>query len=431
MLPIRCDEPTPSNIGTFVDMFVCLRVDKQLTIANVRRNCIAIYGSSTQQDGASLVLYNTIYHFVSCKHQFKVHLDNCRLWVIGKYMFMAVNRRLTCFQFKISQDKLSDLLGSKRSTEFRGTVDKDGINEESELEEGVSFNKGAKPNSDRCVRLRTGSTTKTIVPANQNKVGEPNEPLEDFKQNLSSLYRHGIQLDIILEDFLPDLLKIRNSVHAEDQLYNNEVILYLTDLLEKYGSSETEITERVIPLLIKAKLPNELDTCLRKYTNVSDQMLAKCLRFFINMKESESKTEFLNRVLACSFNKDLIKEHLRMNLNLDNAIYLLELIYKDLVADEVLIEESPQYGDSFDGDIALINWFTVILDAHYQQFLLARDPNINDMLLKWKELIESFVSGLKDLTSMTTRLQNLAAGKVKQNDNTSSKWYSVEVVKLY
>lgn len=421
MLPIECDKPTPTEPKAFVAMFNYLKVDQPLTIVGVSKNYVAIYGCNTQSDGASLLLYNTRYNVVKCTHHFKVHLLNCRLWVIGKYILMAVGNRINCWPFHISQEKLSDIIGSKHSTELSGTVEKDIINEDSELERDVSF--------DREEQQCNLKLSPFAQPYPQMRVASgPTEIFETFNRNLHTLYKHDIDVDIVHSD---SLMKTITLVNAQDRLYSTAQITVLTEKLENCGLSETEITEHLIPLLIKAKLPNELSICLRKYTNISERMLAKSLKFYISMNESDAKTAFINQIFGCSFNKELIKEHLRTNLNLNSAIYLLELIHQDLVSDEMLLEESPQYGHNFDSDTALINWFIVILDAHYQQFLLARDLTVNEKILKWKTLIESFVSGVRELKSMTAKLHNLVDGKAKQNDNTSSKWYSVEKIKLY
>lgn len=428
MLPIRCDKPTPTEAGAFEAMFNCLRVDKPLTIASVGKNYIAIYGGNTQQDGASLVLYNTHYHVVKCTHPFKVHLDNCRLWVIGKRILMAVGKELTCWPFHISQEKLSDIIGSKRSIELSGTVKKDCINEESEMEEYVVFKQEAQPETQLNSESRKQHYLKQTA---RSEIDEPTEIFENFNRNLKTLFSHDIPIDVVHDHSLLDLKKTITLAHPQDQLYSSAVITILAEKLENCGSSESEITERIIPLLIKEKLTNELSICLRKYTNISEQVLAKSLKFFVCLNESDEKTTLINQIFTCSFNKDLIKKHLRMNLSLDNAIYLLELIHRDLIADEILLDEPPQYGHDFDSDTALINWFIVILDAHYTQFLLARDSSVNDKILKWKALIESFVSGVRELKSVASRLHNLVHGKAKQNDNTSSKYYSVEKIKLY
>lgn len=423
MRSIECDKPTPTEFRAFEAMFNALRVDKPLTIASVSKNYVAIYGGNTQQDGASLVLYNTRYNVVKCTHYFKAHLENCRLWVIGKYIFLVMGQKINCWPFRISLEKVSDLIGSKHSIELSGTVKRDCINEERELEDYVSFDREEQQNSG--IKQYAGPcVTKTVN-------GGPTEIFENFNRHLSRLYNHDIEIDVVHNDSLLDLMKTITSVHAEDRPYSTAEITFLADKLENCGSSETEITEHLIPLLIKANLPSELSICLRKYTNISERMLAKSLTFFISLTDTTVRDKYIKQIFACSFNKELIKQHLRMNLNLDGAIKLLELIYDDLRDSEVLLVESPQYGHDFDSDTALINWFTVILDAYFPQLLLAPDPKVNAKISNWKTLIDSFVCGVRELKSINARIKNLVDGKAKQNDNTSSKWYSVEKIQLY
>lgn len=399
----------------------------------VSTDCVAIYGGNEQQDGSSLVLYHTRYNVVQCKQFFKLHLENSSLWVIGKYILTAFGQELSCAPFRISEERLSELVGSKRSMELSKIVDKDSINEESELEERVSFNKGAQILSN-VNGVPTGNTyassTKWMIPEIQ-KTNQPIELFETFVDDMRSLYMHDIPIDIVRGDsLLSELVQTKTVNHVKDRLYSTEEIALLTRELEKCGASEYEITEHVIPLLIKAQLPDELVICLLKYTNVSDKMLATSLKFFITMEDSSKKSACINRILSCSFNEELIKEHLRINLNLDNVIFLLKHIHNALIDDQIILDETPQFADNFDGDTMLLSWFSVILDAHYQQFILSRDTNLLDMINEWKTLTDSLVENVSDLKAISATLYTLINGKAKHS-NHSSKWYSVEVVNLY
>ncbi|KAJ6641119.1 hypothetical protein Bhyg_06054 [Pseudolycoriella hygida] len=437
VLTINPDESAPSSLGKFVGMFKCLRVNKPMTVVAVGKNCIAIYGGVTQQDGASLILYNTriTHQIVLCRQNFKVYFDNCRLWVIGKYLLMGAGQRLSCLPFRISPEKLSDIIGSKRSIElspnsFIGTVIKDRINEEKELEEYVTFS-GEMAKFDSSVTSNENDVLMKYEMVTQNRFNDPIEIPEVYLNHMRWLYSRNVDVDVVQNESLSQLIKTKTVVHPKDRVFYTEEITVLTEALEECGKSDTEITEHVIPLLIKANLPDELAICLRKYTNISEQMLAKSLQFFIKLRESDTKSALINRVLACSFNKDLIKDHFRTNLSLDNAIYLLEHIHRLLSTEQ--IEDSPQYGDDFDSDTFLINWFTALLEAHYQQFLLARDRALSDKILKWKTLIDSFVSGILNMKPVASRLTSLVNGTATAtlNENAGSKWYTVEVVKLY
>ncbi len=426
MLPLRCNENTPTDFGPMVVMFDCLRVDKPLTFVSVSTNCVAIYGGNTKQDGASLVLYNTRHHIVGSTQHFKVHLNNCRLWVIGEFILMAVGQRLSCAPFRISQEKLIDIIGSKRSIEWNGHVNKDCINEESELEENVYLNGKALRNGDVVT-----NTVKSSRKGPAYNIQKGPEIFQNFENNLESLYCHDIAVEIIEDDAMTDTIKLTGAVHPKDQPSTVEDIARLMEVLVNNGTSEAEITEHVIYLLIQAKLTAGLHKFLRKITNISERMLADSLKYFVNLDESEEKLACINQVFACSFDTTLIKEHLRTNLKLDNAIYLLELIHKQLNDDEFLLEESPQFGHHFDSDNTLINWFVVILESHYQQFLLVRDPNVNGLIVKWRESIETFVGSIRELKPVQAKIASLVNGKWIQSASTSSKCYSVERVQLY
>lgn len=387
VVPIRNDEHIQTDLGPHVAAFDCLRVDKPLSIVRISTNCVAIFGGNKEDEGASLILYNTRYYMLQWRQQYKVLLDECRLQVIGKYIFVARGHELSCAEFRIHQQTLSDMIGSKRSREYSGIVNKDSINEEDGFDEFP----------------KVGYTDK-----------------QPYKN------RNACEIDFVRGDSL----QTKVGVHVNDRLYHLPETTSLTEILEKHGAGESELSEQVIPLLIKANLPDELATCLRKYTTVSEQMLAKSLKFFINMDDSDAKSDYINRVLACSFNIELIKEPLRTNLNLENVIYLLGHIHQGLQAEENWLDESPQYGHEFDEEKALISWFSVILDAHYQQFILARDRSLIAMINEWKTSIETTIHYIRDFKSLTAILRNLTTGG-RMHNSRSSKCYSVELKRLY
>lgn len=419
MLPLNCAENAPTEFGAHSATFNYLRTDKPLTVINVGANCIAIYGGNAKKDGASLILYNTVHFTVVCVQEFKVHLSNCRLWAIGKHILMADGQRLLCAPFRIAQGKLSEAIGSKRSIEWDRPVNKDCVNEEDFLEEVTSFDD--KPRNN----CRQYKPPMSLIPPYAT------ESFAIFEENLETLYHYDVPIEFAQDGSVHDT-KLRSSVHPRDELYDCELNRILSDVLESNGASEIEITEHQIPILIKANQPDELVRCLRKYTNVSERMLVKCLKYFLSLSDSPNKLTYINQVFACSFDYDSIENHLRTDLNLEDAIYLMDiLLHRNFADEEVSLEEAPQYGHNFDSDMALINWFVVLLDTHHLQFLLSSDVTVCDYILKWKELMEEFVEDTQSLKQIRGALVNLVNGKFKQNDNANSKWYSVERVKLY
>lgn len=430
MLPLRCNENGPIKTDRtdfeFVEMFNCLSVDKELTVITLSTNYVAIYGANTKQHGASLVLYNTRHHIVQMAQNYKVHLDDCRLWCVSNRIFMAVGRQLYIVRYKISPEKLCNIIGSKRSIEWNEHVIQDRINEESELEDYVTFNPDAMTNSNDYVSNRNESMMNNEHQDDHQDDRTPSVVFEMFERNLKSLYTFDIAIDIVRDDSAFDLMKLKSAVHPNDRPFTCKQIALFEESLVNCGESEIEITKYLIPLLINANLPDELAICLVKYTNVSEAMLVKCLNYFIDMEESDQKVAYINKIFACSFCERLIKTQLQDNLQLDKVIYLLELIYQHLADGDVLLDESPQYGQDFDSDKALIKWFTAILDAHSVQFVLPGDRTIIEKILKWKTFIDSEISDVREMSSIITQLTSMVERTWTPNDVNGSNRYSIQ-----
>lgn len=445
MLPLREDLSKHDVPGYFMAMLTAFNMDQPLTIGGVNKDCIAIYGGSEYQDGASLALYNTRFNVLQSKQYFKVYFNNARFWVIGKHILLAYGQTLACVAFRISKEQLSDMIGSQRSNEFSTIVDTDTINEEIDLEELFVHNRATKTQK-----------SSSCAPENQKNSSQVDDkkPLgyETLDNQLRSMYRHNICVNIIRGDvLLSDTIQTQLSSNVLNDTFAIEDICLLTSEMEKCGASETEITDKCIPVLIKANVPGELSACLRRYTNVSDKMLVKSLKYFMNLTAgsnaqqqlTESKTtrqiltlnedhkEYINIVLSCSFNEELIKQHLRTYLDFSEVISLLSYMYTLLESNDITLEEQPQFGDNFDDDLHLLDWFSTILDSHYQQFLLSRNMELSTIIAKWKQLVDDRLASVRDMKSLSSVLYNLVKGNTHKNDNPSCKWYSVEEVKLY
>lgn len=447
MLPLREDDSKNDAPGYFMAMLSLFKVDQPLAIVGVSKDCVAIYGANEQQEGATLVLYNTRFSVAQSKQFFKVYFNNARIWVIGKYILLAHGQTLACASFRISKEQLADMIGTQRTNDLKNIVDKDCINEEIELEESFTIDLVQQMVSNE---LSSSAT----LNHNGNSVGKewtnlyssnktiPTESVEAVENDLKMLYSHDMGLEIYRgEVLLSDTVQTKLSNNQQDELFKIDEILLLTSEMEKCGASEFEISEKCIPVLIKAKLPDELVTCLRKYTNISEKMLVRALKFLLGLNHtnavqrgrfeiSEQQMGYVNVVLSCTFNEDIIKNHLR-TLDFEEVLCLMTHIYGLLDSDAKTLDEAPQLADHFDEDIQLLNWFTVLLDAHYQQFILSRHDKLLQMLTKWKELIDGHRMALREMKSLSAVLYNLVKGNAPATDKQSSKWYSVEAVKLY
>lgn len=71
MMALRTN-PVEEALGNFVSMLAAINVDHPLCILGVSRDCIAIYGANTSQEGGALLLYNTQFKVIESKQSFKV-----------------------------------------------------------------------------------------------------------------------------------------------------------------------------------------------------------------------------------------------------------------------------------------------------------------------------------------------------------------------
>lgn len=446
MLPLREDNSKNEAPGYFMAMLSMFKVDQPLAIVGVSKDCVAIYGANEQQEGATLVLYNTRFSVAQSKQFFKVYFNNARIWVIGKYILLAHGQTLACASFRISKEQLADMIGTQRTNDLTNVVDKDCINEEVELEESFTIDLAQQIESNELTSAAFNYNGDIVAKEwtnlkSANKV-TPTENVETVENDLKKLYSHDMGLEIYRgEVLLSDTVQTKLSNNQQDELFKIDEILLLTSEMEKCGASEFEISEKCVPVLIKAKLPDELVTCLRKYTNISENMLVRALKFLLSQghtnasqhgcfEMSEQQIGYVNVVLSCSFNEDIIKDHLR-KLDFEEVLCLLTHICGLLDSVEKTLDETAQLADNFDEDIQLLNWFVVLLDAHYQQFILSRHANLPQMLVKWKELIDRHCVALREMKSVSAVLYNLVRGNALSMDKQSSKWYAVEAVKLY
>ena len=95
----------------------------------------------------------------------------------------------------------------------------------------------------------------------------------------------------------------------------------------------------------------------------------------------------------------------------------------DISANSVNVEE-------FDYDGQLFEWFTLLLDSHYQQILMTKDQKLCKKLIEWRNLVDSFMLSLDAMISLRPTLLNLMNNKTVGPSLKGNKWYSIEEIKL-
>lgn len=441
MMALR-PNPSEDAPGHFVSMLTAINVDHPLSVLGVSRDCVAIYGANSSQEGGALLLYNTQFKVIESKQLFKVYFTNSHLWTVDTYIFLAAGQKLAVISFRISKEQLSDMLGSQRSMNLTSFVDTECINTDAELEEVLEFDKTTSGQTkSETSNGHTDCDMDEITEINMDKKQHAFERPEDLLADLRSLQQNEILIDIKLDDdLLTDMAELKLYSNTKSTHFDSKTIQSIVTELEQIGESEIAISNMIIPLCIESNLPNELVACVRNYWNISEKMLAKSIKYFINKIQNEAtqsedqqkqyKSQ-LNEILSCSFESEVMVEQLRKHLNFDYVLVLLNHIFNAIKSEEKQLEDRPQNGDPIDEDILLLKWFTVLVDSHFHQFILSRDAKLVEQLTQWKELVDDLLIDIQQSKTISTMLYNLVDGKLSAKENVATKWYSIEEVKLY
>lgn len=458
-----------SSIGSLHSIIETINASKGLAMTPISEDCIAIYASKHDDDGSFVILYNIRYKFVQSRVPFKVHLTNFKLWSIRRNIYLAMGEQLSVIPFRISIDLLSSLVGSQCGSEAGALVEKEMINEDLHFEENLEFDDDQteiegmqfRPPYNRDCRKAPLSKAKPLVEA------------DDIIDHLNEMYREEIVVDVRLSNQPTDSI--------QDQLTSNvdEVFPELSDnfelfcsQLENYGYSEVEITERVVPLLIKTNRTEDIGLLLKKYNHVSEQMLTKILKYllrfdseseilsdlpnngamelespdisqekkvsnanvFLSTNQSERR-DILVSVLTSSFDSQAISKFLRREITLSEMIVLMDELYKMLTVsslDEPFhIRGNLVEGDNFDMDSKLYEWFRLLLDTHYQQILLSHDSNLHNKVELWLKLVDDHIQILSEMKSIRPLLAKLSTNKPITLSKKCNQWYNIENLQLY
>lgn len=453
MMALRSN-PVEDAPGHFVSMLPAINVNYPLCVLGVSRDCIAIYGANATQEGGALIFYNTQFKVIESKQLFKVFFTNSQLWCVDTYIFLAAGQKLAVISFRISKEQLSDMLGSQRCINLQTFVDTECINTDAELEEVLEFDKDSSAavasddyGDDVDDECRNNSIDHEMAdPPNQLTMAykrlDTFENPDDLLDDLQALRHNDIDIKLQMDDnLLADMADLKLSSNTMSTLFNNRNIHSLVAELERIGESEIAISNLIIPMCIESDAPDDLVVCIRNYSNISEKMLSKSIKYFIDKLNDASNDELtaerhrerLNAILSCTFEPELVVEQMRAYLNFNDILNLLNHIYTALTSDDRQLEDRPSVcdNDTGDEDVLLIKWFTVVLDSHFNQFILSRDTQLVEKLIQWKETVDNLLTDIGQSKVISAMLYNLVDSKLMAKENVATKWYSIEEVKLY
>uniref|UniRef100_A0A2M4BFG6 Putative nucleolar protein 11 n=1 Tax=Anopheles marajoara TaxID=58244 RepID=A0A2M4BFG6_9DIPT len=459
------------GVGNFFELIQTIDVTQPLSMANIGKDYIAVYANNNNRDGATLALFNIQFKVFQAKQYFKVYFRTSRFWVIENYILLAFGETLAVVPFKISKEQLSDLVGSQRTFDLSNGIDDESINDEADLTEGYSF-AGSLP----AIAEHAYDTEEDSDDDEQKDEAFYHQYVneKDFEESLRLAYGNELPVTVVHDATLPpDEVQVKlfnNPDLTLGPLVLSEKFEIIAEEMERAGLSEMEICDRMVPVLLQANLSHDLAKCLKRYSVVSERMLVRALKYAMSCtieptEESNdpepgevdetkplpdasevlpeqniiheaarlhrSRHDLLNVVLSCTYNRTIIIPIVRAELDFPSVVKLLQHLEYLLEDPMATLCETLHNGDSFDSDEKTIEWITVLLDAHYQQFLLSKDDAVLEQLRRMLAIIDRHVESLRQLKTLAPELLRLVECKKGSAASSSNKWYSIETLQLY
>ncbi|KFB48666.1 AGAP007145-PA-like protein [Anopheles sinensis] len=465
------------GVGNFIEMVQSIDVTQPLSVASIGKDYIAMYAGNTNQDGATLALFNVQVKVFQAKQYFKVYFRASRFWVIESNILLAFGQTLAVVPYKISNQQLADMIGSQcTSFDPSHTIDDESLTEEGEFLDVYSY----------------GGTLPSIAEQSAGEGADDDEdeaeekpPLykqfrseREFEETLRKAYQMStLPIDIITDETLPDdmvQLKLFNNADPTlGPLVFNRTFEIIAEELECSGCSEQEICNRLVPWLVKANLANDLAKCLKRYSVVSERTIVRALNYAMSLpdgslEESQngvsahdgsssvkvedtkkgdalpnpnvfanaqfthpSHRDLLNIVLSCSFNRTAMVPFVRTELDFPQVTRLLQHLEHLLVDPMATLSETLHTADTFDSDEKTVEWIMVLLDAHYQQFVLSKEPETQEQLKRMLRIVDEHIDGLRQLKSLAPSLERLMVSKGQDKSSGLNQFYSIETIQLY
>ncbi|XP_055531143.1 nucleolar protein 11 [Wyeomyia smithii] len=457
------------NIGNFISILNMINTTQPLSLIGISKDYIALYASNLNQEGATLLLYNVQFKVVQAKQFFKVYFSNSRFWLSENHILLAFGQTLSVVPFRISKEQLSDMVGTQKNLDMQNYVDNESINEDCDYED-YSF----------------AGTLETIIEDIKEKKDKSAdqhfkifESVDKFEQSLQTACKSGLQLDIVRDDSLPvDTAQIRlmsNTDSSIGPLIFSEHFEAFANEMEMHGFCELEISDKILPIMIEANASLDIGKCLKRYSNVSERALVAALNYALACKDhlvsktsiadidtllskypeivmpqsknseqlpnmnvircndipDQSCQDLLNIVLSCSFNRNTILPLLRQQIDFNSMLLLLDYLTYLLTDPIAHLTETPTAGTDFDSDEKVVQWCTLLIDAHYQQIVMSRDVTVKAKIDHLVDVVKRHSESLIALKSVAATVRQLIETRGTKSEKRYNRWYNVETVQLY
>lgn len=311
-----------------------------IVMTHLNETTIAIYGADVTDEGAILMIYNVQFKSAQAVQKLKLYTNDAKLWKVEDKLLLAANRHLAIAPYHLAPQRIAAMLGS--SLRFKN--DNDGND------------------ADDIIVIQEA----TVAQWDKNRTWTRNASTGRIPLNISK-----------------------------------KICSYLNE-----GWSDSAIQETVIPLLMESDDVASICWCFDTFKDLSEKLLVDLLIFTLNspdkvfvplqngtidstLKASNpySRDNFLDRVFSISYSSVSLLPHLKTGLTFDQVLKLLEYLICKLNEKSNSLDDNSQPNDQ-----QLYDWFCVLLDSHYQHYLLSQDMHVLELFNRLDSILEEHVS---------------------------------------
>ncbi|XP_012259127.2 nucleolar protein 11 [Athalia rosae] len=372
-------QPPPGN---FLSVVTALSTKHPVIMVPLNNITIAAYGADVLEEGAVLIIYNLSFKLAQATQKLKLYTKDAKMWRVEDKLLLAANRHLAIAPYNLTPQRIEAMVGSSRHIPSGN----DKVNGEDDI---------VVVQEMEIASWGTETTKNFKLPGSVPK---------ELKKQLSMLVQDGLPESAIVEILIPPLVKSKDI---------KNIIWFLNN----FG----DIPEQLLVQLLSFCLTTSDDTFDSIQNGFTDSP---------QIVQPTGRVILLNSILSVSYSDVCLLTHLKASLGFNEILILLNYLRHTLDASQEPATHHP--GTSEPTEEQLLDWASLLLDSHYQQYLLSQDPKICTLLEQLTAVLDLHFQFINDLETLRPMIERLRDGKsLVPTLHSSMKYYSIEEVKLY
>ncbi|XP_003702765.2 nucleolar protein 11 [Megachile rotundata] len=370
-----------SSSNTLIGVINNINTRDPVVMTPLNETTVAMYGADVSEEGAILMIYNVQFKLVQDVQKLKLYTRDAKLWKIEDKLLLAANRHLAIAPYHLAPQRIATLLGS--SLRFKGS------DENAEDDD--------------------------IVVIQETTVAH---------------WEKG------------ESIPVKQSIEKPPIKLSRQISSYVNE-----GLSDAAIQEILIPQLIESKDIEAIIWCLNNFKDLPEKLLTDLLIFSLRSPDAtfvplqngiaddsssyrnlHTRNYFLDKIFSLTYSDVSLSSYLKSGLNFDEVLQLLQYLTQKLDDQEDFLDDIIEQPT----DKQLYEWSSLLLESHYQRYILSRDPEVPILLNKLSYVLDDHLQLFKDMENLRPILKRTINGKSsKLLQKGRNKFYAIEEIKLY